>query len=127
MKMGRTSLRAVAISILAVVSLVLPGLNSVANAGPNDTWIYLVVNNSACGTATPRGILGNVQPTGWTTNSWDNGDSVIYPLVRKNVRNNVSLQVRCEIKRGLVWVPAGYRTISQSIYPTTFQQTIRVG
>lgn len=96
-----------------------------------DGWVYVVVNNRVCGQSgvQVRGILMNDLQSGWTTSTkWDNGDNIIYPRVRLGVKNQLSIQVRCEKKVALFfWQPVGYRTLTAYITPTKTGQTFWVG
>lgn len=116
--------------LMAIVALVAGA--AVLNPAPAqaaDGWVYVVVNNSACGQAgvQVRGILSNVTQTGWTTSSWDNGDNIIYPRVRLGVRNQINIQARCEKRTYWWWTPVGYRTVVGYFTPTATGQTFWVG
>lgn len=94
-----------------------------------DAWVYVVVNDRVCGTpgTRARGILANVQPTGWTSRKWDFGDNIIYPKVRLNRQNTFRGQIACQRKYGPSWITVGYRTVVQNFKPTRHKQTIWLG
>ena len=111
---------AIAISACAVA---IPG-----TAGAATGNVYLVVNNRVCGPgASVRGILANVQPSGWTSSSWDRGDNIIYPRVRLGTTNSVSVQAECYKKVAFVWQRVGFRTVVGQFRPTATGQTFWVG
>lgn len=96
--------------------------------------VYLVVNDRACGSpqAKVRGILGDIAPVNghstWSSRSWDFGDNIIYPKVRLGVKNVARLQLQCQVRRGFVWVPVGYRTLPNATFtPTKAGGTYWVG
>ncbi len=117
-------------AILLAAAVMVASLGSAPRAQAADGWIYLVVRDSACGTPGTyvRGILGNVQPSGWTSTQWDTGDNIIYPRVRLGVRNTANVQVMCQRKQyGFLWITVGYRWVSGSFTPTGTGQTFWIG
>lgn len=115
------------ISVLTVAVASVAGISAPAQAA--DVYAYVVVNNSVCPSGSQvRGILINDAQSGFTTTSWDNGDNIVYPRVRLNVRNQLSIQARCDKKVGLFfWQPTAYRTVVAYVVPTRAGQTFWVG
>ncbi|WP_427019346.1 hypothetical protein ACQCSX_22580 (plasmid) [Pseudarthrobacter sp. P1] len=120
------------VAALAAVAAILLGGVAPANAATAnvDGWVYVVVNNSACGktnSAQVRGILGSDTTSGWTLTRWDMGDNIIYPRVRLGTSNSLSLQVRCYKWSGAVWMPVGFTTVVGKFTPTRTGQAFWVG
>jgi hypothetical protein len=115
------------VAVLAVLVASLVGVSVPAQAA--DANVYVVVNNGVCPAGSQvRGILLNDAQSGFTTTSWDNGDNIVYPRVRLGVRNQMSIQARCDKKVALFfWQPTAYRTVVAYIVPTRAGQTFWVG
>ncbi|MFJ4264660.1 hypothetical protein ACIPYU_19645 [Paenarthrobacter nicotinovorans] len=115
------------ISVLAVAVASVVGFSAPAQAA--DAYAYVVVNNNVCPSGSQvRGILLNDAQSGYTATSWDNGDNIAYPRVRLGVRNQLSIQVRCDKKVALFfWQPTGFRTVVAYVVPTRAGQTFWVG
>ena len=98
-----------------------------------DSWVYVVVKDRVCSKPGYRvfGILANVQPTGWSSNRWDNGDNIIYPKVRLYQRNAIRIEVRCAKRYWWGWwsLAESYYKLSFTHYftPTKPKQTIWIG
>lgn len=125
----RLVIRRLLIPFVILAASVVPIALFAPSAQASDTWVYVVVNNRVCGTSGTyaRGILANVQPTGWTSGQWDTGDNIIYPKVRLHTTNTLRGQVMCQRKYGYWWITVGYRTIDYSFVPSYYKQTIWLG
>lgn len=117
---------------IALIAAAIVGLLAVptSSAAVRDGNVYVVVRDSACGVpgSHARGILYNSETTGDTSASWDNGDNIVYPRVRLNADNRITMQVRCERRQYFVfWQTVGFRSLSDVIHPTADGQTFWVG
>lgn len=111
-------------TLVAVGLLVVPAMPAQAAS-----YTYIVVNDRVCpGKSKVRGILYHNLATGKSSRYWDNGDNIVYPEVKINRNNKITMQVRCDKKVALFfWQPVGYTSVQKTIKPTRSGQTFWVG
>lgn len=125
-----TARRALLRSAIAVGVVGAAVLGASAPAMAADGNVYVVVNNSVCGSngGEVRGILISDAQSGFTTTAWDNGDNIVYPRVRLGTSNQLSIKARCDKRTAVFfWQTTGYPTVVARITPTKTGQTFWVG